>query len=98
MHTAGRGKRYTRPPLYTIELKDNEVQLKAFNLLLQDFRDKNPIPVDSIEEIPGLLAAAHLETIKAVKEISGTPNTVSMRNARNTAPAVRTATPHPPGL
>jgi hypothetical protein len=27
--------------------------------------------VDSIEAIPGLLAAAHLETIKAVTEVSG---------------------------
>jgi hypothetical protein len=47
------------------------VQLKAYNLLLQEFREKNPIPVDSIEKIPDLLAAAHLETIKAVKDISG---------------------------
>jgi hypothetical protein len=52
-------------------MKDNEVQLKAYNLLLQDFRDKYPILIDLIEEIPGLLAAAYLETIKAVKEITG---------------------------
>jgi hypothetical protein len=71
MHTARRGKRYTRPLLYTIRLKGNEVQLEAYNLLVKEFRDKNPIPTDSIDEIPGLLAAAHLETIKAVKDISG---------------------------
>jgi hypothetical protein len=31
----------------------------------------NSIPTDSNEEIPDLLAAAHIETIKAVKEVSG---------------------------
>jgi hypothetical protein len=61
----------SRPPLPTIKIKYNEKQLEAFNPLLKEFREKNPIPVDSIEAIPGLLAAAHLETIKAVKEVSG---------------------------
>jgi hypothetical protein len=71
IHNAGRGQKYSRPPLPIIKLKDNEKQLEAFNLLLKEFREKNPIPVDSIEEIPGLLTAAHLETIKAVTEVSG---------------------------
>jgi hypothetical protein len=34
------------------------VQLAAYNLLLKEFREKDSIPYDSIEEIPGLLAAA----------------------------------------
>jgi Ser/Thr protein kinase RdoA (MazF antagonist) len=67
MHTAGRGQRYTRPPLYTIKTKDNTLQLEAYNLLLKGFREQYPISYHSIEEIPGLLAAAHLETITAVK-------------------------------
>jgi hypothetical protein len=71
MHTAGRGKSFDRPPLYTIKLKDNEVQVEAYNFLLKEFREKNPIPLDLPEAIPGLLAAAHLATIKAVKEVSG---------------------------
>jgi hypothetical protein len=48
-----------------------QCNLKAYNLLVKEFREQNPIPYDSIEEIPGLLAAAHLDTIKAVKEDSG---------------------------
>jgi hypothetical protein len=69
MHTAGGGKSYDRPPLCTIKLKDNEVQVEAYSLLPKELREKNPIPLDSSDAIPGLLAVAHLATIKAVKEV-----------------------------
>jgi hypothetical protein len=74
------------------------VQLKAYNLLLQEFRDKNPIPIDSIEEIPGFLAAVHLETVKAVKKIAGNAkHRIHEKFKERHSHCKRTATSHPPG-
>jgi hypothetical protein len=74
IQTAGRGKHLQRPPMLTIKIKDNQKQVDAYNLLLAEFRENHPLPPDlqnSIDDVPGLLGAAHLETLKAVKSVTG---------------------------
>jgi hypothetical protein len=70
IRTAGRGTPTKRPPQLTLNLK-NEEMMTTYNRLLHEFKERNPIPLDSTEAIPGLLSAFHLESIKAVKQIAG---------------------------
>jgi hypothetical protein len=60
--------------MLTIKIKDNRKQLHAYNLFLAEYREKYALPLDlqnSIDDVPGLLGAAHLETLEAVKSVTG---------------------------